>query len=51
MANPSLRIALGDVSLSLEDASSLGDIKLVLSDLITVLDENLCGEDEEEDHG
>lgn len=48
MSNPSLQIALGSVSIALEEATSLEDVKSVIGDLITALDENLCAEDKEE---
>jgi len=48
MNNPALQIALGSVSIALEEASSLEDVKSVVGDLISALDENLCASNEEE---
>lgn len=47
MGNPSLRIALANVSIGLEEAKTLEDVKSVIADLITSLDDCVCEEDED----
>jgi len=50
MSKESLRISLGSVAISLEAAETLEDVKNVLSDLISAIDDELCevGEEGEE---
>jgi len=52
MSKQSLRVALGSVAISLEGAVTLDDVKSVIGDLITAIDDELCEVDEEaEDEG
>jgi len=44
-----LQIALGSVSIQLEEASTLGELKGVIEALIDSLNDNLCEGDEEDE--
>ncbi len=49
MDKTSFRIALGQIALSLEDVTTLDDIKNVVGDLVSTLDEVFCSEEDEEE--
>ena len=49
MSNPSLRVALGSISIGLENATTIEDLKIIISDLVTAIDDCVCGDDAEGD--
>lgn len=48
MDKTSFRVALGQIALSLEDVTNIEDIKSVVGDLVSTLDEIFCSEEGEE---
>jgi hypothetical protein len=48
MDKTSFRIALGQIALSLEDVTTIEDVKNVVGDLVSTLDSVFCSEEGEE---